>query len=497
LVLLCLLLAAGVWRDELEQMAAGRPSRPPRQPPPELVLAARQAAEAEVTEAAPALRGGPAQAAAEQPFYGFCPESDEAMAPPDRPDLGEQVSLRVSELLDVARAAQRDPDSSRELVAGLRGLFTEASIDRVLETLERAPDRRHGELDLAASAALILGARAYGRKQPAEALRLARWATARAPKDAVAQGLLALAADAVAEPAAARNALRAAHASEPDEPLYALSLGQALANTGALDEAVGALDAYLQSAPKDVPIAQLRARLDTRRELERDFAQLQLRAVTLRYPADKLDARAANALLQEIDATLQEAARLLGRPVSSELTVVVHGARSELLASTCVPTWTEGVFDGVLRLHMDALSPPERRVRVVRHETLHAQLHAARVPAPQWFHEGLAQYFAHEFGPSTHKSFAMMVANRTYVPFASLEGSFLVIGPSQDARLAYHQSLAMVQLLIAEGGEAVIARAIDYLGSGGDPGQLMGPPLAPRLLEGRDLLKFLAAGTGG
>ena len=74
---------------------------------------------------------------------------------------------------------------------------------------------------------------------------------------------------------------------------------------------------------------------------------------------------------------------------TDELLAVVYREHSELLAVTCVPTWTQGVFDGTLRLHVASLTRPAERNRVVRHEVLHAQVRSGRFAAPQWFHEGL------------------------------------------------------------------------------------------------------------
>ena len=57
-------------------------------------------------------------------------------------------------------------------------------------------------------------------------------------------------------------------------------------------------------------------------------------------------------------------------------------------------------------------------------------------------------------GRSHERTFKLMVDNRTYVPFPSLEGSFLVISQGRDARFAYHQSLAMIELLVDRRGAA-------------------------------------------
>ena len=142
-----------------------------------------------------------------------------------------------------------------------------------------------------------------------------------------------------------------------------------------------------------------------------------------------------------------------------------------------------------------ALVPRERN-RVVRHEVLHAQVRSGGFEAPQWFHEGLAQHFAAEHSRAQRRSYKLMVDHRTYVPFPSLEGSFLVISQGRDARLAYHQSLAMIELLVARRGQGAIGAGIDFLRGGGDATLLWDHMAGPSGLDGDDLLAFVEDALG-
>ena len=56
-----------------------------------------------------------------------------------------------------------------------------------------------------------------------------------------------------------------------------------------------------------------------------------------------------------------------------------------------------------------------------------------------------------------------MVQHETYIPFSSLGDSFLEFKGSDDARLAYHQGLAMVLWLESQEGEAGIHRLVRLL----------------------------------
>ncbi len=77
------------------------------------------------------------------------------------------------------------------------------------------------------------------------------------------------------------------------------------------------------------------------------------------------------------------------------------------------------------------------------------------------------------------------------IPFPSLDGSFLDIHDPEDARLAYHQSLAMVNLLAARRGERIFADAVHYMREGGDRSELFTHLAGSRPIESADLVEFL------
>ena len=166
------------------------------------------------------------------------------------------------------------------------------------------------------------------------------------------------------------------------------------------------------------------------------------------------------------------------------------GLNSELLAVTCVPSWAGGVYDGTLRLHALILAKPRFLEKTVRHESLHAQLHHHVRNIPQWFNEGLAQYLAQEKGPAHIRSYRKMIKHQTYIPFPAMYDTFGIFHDPQDAKLAYHQSLAMVELLIDIGSRAAIARSIEYLRQNKDVHQMI-PSVVGSKLTGQDLLRFL------
>ena len=426
----------------------------------------------------------------EQPMYGFCPEHEDAGYNVPRPDLAGLLSLRASEMMDQVRHTYRAGRGSSTLRHGLDALFSGRE-DEALQTLRKASDRQQNGFDYASSAAIVLGAQALSRGAISDATRFADLAISLAGEDPLSHVLDALVAERSHGQGSMQMALRRAHALSPEEPAVALALGQILAQTVDLPTAIEALSMYLKEAPMDQPIGQLRERLRTQRDLHRDLSHLSGGGLTLLWPSPELSEAEADAIHDELSAALTEAAALLAQRRREELLVVIYRERSDMLASTCVPQWTEGVFDGVLRLHVQSLVPAGHRAAVIRHEILHAQLRSSPIDAPHWFHEGVAQYFAKEESGDHRQSYRMMVRNETYVPFASLEGSFLVISAGSDASLAYHQSLAMVQMLVDLRGERVLAEAVRHLESEGEATRLWEHLLGERA-TGDELLAFLA-----
>ncbi len=224
------------------------------------------------------------------------------------------------------------------------------------------------------------------------------------------------------------------------------------------------------------------------RDIQRDYLRQERGGLTLLWPREVLTARQADDLLASVDRNLDDAAALTGTRRRERLTVVVYPSRSELLAVSCVRAWTAALYDGTLRV---VAQPTEAGVdlKVVRHETLHAQLSPLAPQAPRWFHEGLAQSFAQEKEPRA--AWAAMVRNRTWVPFRSLDASFQEFSSNDDAGLAYAQSYAMVELMRELGTDGAVSTALAAFRSGADTPAALARACGRSEVTGGDLLEFL------
>ena len=409
-----------------------------------------------------------------------CPEMD---AEPIGPSLAESANLLMAELRDRARHLRNDGAASADLREGLRALGR-GDETRALALLRSAPDRRRDDFDLAAAAAFTVVVRALGEERdPGPAIDVLADVEGEGPLTPLARAVVARRDhDEGAELAALTAAFRVS-----DDPAVAFALASTAIRQGWSALGLAALRAYLQQFPDDPWGQQMLPVLERRAAIEASMVEVAAAGITVRYPPS-LGARRARGLLVDVRERLGEAAALLGTPRRPLLTVVVYPDRETFQRATCGPLWSGGLYDGSLRLRAE--EDAAAMEVTVRHESLHAQLAHVAPSAPLWLHEGLAQVFQEQVPRDLRRTLELMGRERTYVPFPSLEGSFVVIDDPDSARFAYHQSYAMVAALLEREGPVALRRAVTHLAGGGAPGELIGA-MSSRPFEGDDLLQWL------
>jgi len=149
---------------------------------------------------------------------------------------------------------------------------------------------------------------------------------------------------------------------------------------------------------------------------------------------------------------LEEAAQLTGTERRAELTVVIYPTVDAFRTGAKAPTWAAGLYDGAVRL------PPEPRAELgvalstLRHEVMHAQLHAAVGCMPVWLNEGAAMYFA---GPPPAREWLELLRARPPLELAFLEAPALDEHAASRVDRIYAQSLAMVLFDLDRAGGAL------------------------------------------
>gem|GEM_PF-1706919 len=421
-------------------------------------------------------------------------------APEEHRDrLDEVVNARLLELQDRGRLALSNPATSPALREALIGFFSRGDSDLTFAlAAEHAPDRMADGFDHAAAIALGLAVRAERNdRDPHAAIAL----SARlAPNDPAPFVLAAIGGMNHGDAARVRSSLDEAFNRDREEPSIALELAYALLRTTQLTRANEAVGAYLEVYPSSAVGRRLRALIERRLEGVGDASLLHARGVSV-LASRALPVAMQREILSWTADALDDAARATDLPRRQELTVLVHRDHASLLRAMCGASWTLAAFDGVLHLDAEVWTNPrmarEEREAVVRHECMHATLHDVPWNAPFWLDEGVAQWFAARADPSMSASITHLVRDHTFIPFGSLNGAFMEIEDPDDARLAYHQSLAMIDWLVSVRGPRGVPELIQTLRASPDSANsdaaAVLSDVGRRRFDGEVMLQFLAS----
>ncbi|GAB5546121.1 MAG: hypothetical protein SangKO_058810 [Sandaracinaceae bacterium] len=390
-----------------------------------------------------------------------CPEDEEDPPGFVRPSLWDVLSIRTQELRD--RLPQLSRDASEPMRAGLRAM-REHPLDAI-EQLRSAPDRDRDGFDVAVAGATHMGMGALAAQEARTAHRIAAWLAREAPHDEATHVFEALVAERAHARADARRALEQAYALAPDEPAIALAAARAASDAGDFEGAAARGRRYLDLVPEDTRVTTWTQRMDARAEMARALERRTFDGVTLRWPRRGVTPERVDGVQRALTDALEETATLTGERRRDALTVVIWASRDDMRRATCAPAWSGGIFDGVLHLDVQGVTAPDW-ARTARHEATHAQLAEVDGPIPHWLNEGLAQHLEGPPRSSVLRSWQRMVERGAVIPFASLEGQLLVIDDPDDARLAYHQSLAMFAFLLERRGARGVREAFSEVEAG-------------------------------
>jgi hypothetical protein len=134
---------------------------------------------------------------------------------------------------------------------------------------------------------------------------------------------------------------------------------------------------------------------------------------------------------------------------------------------TQAPGWVGAINDGKLRIPIEGVSgmTPELS-RVLRHELAHsfiAQITHNRCPT--WLNEGVAQALEPKSSAANGRVLAQLYASRSQIPLNGLESSFNAY-PTQQAVVAYAESLAAVEYIRDTYGMSDVVRILERIGQG-------------------------------
>ncbi|MEO8554065.1 MAG: hypothetical protein ABI678_29020, partial [Kofleriaceae bacterium] len=137
-----------------------------------------------------------------------------------------------------------------------------------------------------------------------------------------------------------------------------------------------------------------------------------------------------------------------GTSPRDQLALVVYASADEFRDQTHAPRWAGGLYDGAVRIPASEHADLGVALEALRHEVMHAQLHAGVGCMAAWLDEGVAQYFAHEV-PET--PWLSMLGGRAKPSLVRLQVASIQDAVEDSPPLAYAQSYAMVLFAIGRG----------------------------------------------
>jgi hypothetical protein len=167
---------------------------------------------------------------------------------------------------------------------------------------------------------------------------------------------------------------------------------------------------------------------------------------------------------EDLEAAYAEQAPLLGGQIAAPQLVVLYSGRSYFSLAS-VPDWVSGLYDGKIRVSVEAeaVAPGSSR-SVLAHELAHALIRSgSRDHAPAWFHEGLAQWC--EGRRILVRDVPAAIGRHPAPSFAALDAGF---GgqPRAAVRSTYAQALSMVEYLVAVRGLGAVTCILARLSEG-------------------------------
>ncbi len=140
-----------------------------------------------------------------------------------------------------------------------------------------------------------------------------------------------------------------------------------------------------------------------------------------------------------------------GTSPRGELTVIVYASLDAFHAKGSAPAWAAGLYDNAVRLPATPHEDFGIDIRSLRHELVHAQLHAAIGCTSIWLDEGLAQWFENAV---PDREWLRMLHDHRSLDLAAMQVSTLEDVHAERPEQVYAQSLAMV-LYAFERGDGV------------------------------------------
>ncbi len=266
-------------------------------------------------------------------------------------------------------------------------------------------------------------------------------------------------------------------AAEPDEPVFAGNLAEALARLArelhaerdTREEALALLTRAVELAPDRADLAAALERWRKTAEAEDGYWTDESEHFSLSFDGTRAELmHGTQPLVEELERAYLDFGEWFGRfPVEEgapKIEVVLY-RRDEFREVTGLGHWAGGAFDGVVRIPVEDLAAERRAlVETARHELVHAYVAALGATSiPAWLNEGLAQWMAPPFAGG--RALAVQHARSRLreaelFPLSDLQRTIAAWTDDAKIHRAYAQSLAFTAWIAEWYGEAVLREMV-------------------------------------
>jgi tetratricopeptide (TPR) repeat protein len=263
----------------------------------------------------------------------------------------------------------------------------------------------------------------------------------------------------------ARYELEQARMLLPDDAELLHLLGRVLYDTGERDQALELWQRALELDPNQREVASLLER--GRREMA--VEKLMARGYSSRFDLtyDKgVDTLFALAVLDELELAANLVGSELGHFPTARVQITIY-TRADYGTVTAAPEWSNGVYDGTIRLPFGALRELTPQLKaVLHHEYVHVVVYElTRGNCPLWLNEGIAEMFGRrQFAPHLPE-LERAVRGVSITDIRRLERGFGALS-TKEAGLAYQRSWSLVNHLVTSYGWHRVAAILLALGEG-------------------------------
>ena len=257
---------------------------------------------------------------------------------------------------------------------------------------------------------------------------------------------------------AALDTLDHARRVAPNSADVAKLSGWGYYSTSRLEQAVSEWKLALELRPDpDVQRALEKAQRD--QEAESDYREGRTEHFNLKYYGGAAP-ELARGVLETLEEHFRAIESVLGFSPPDSVSVILYTEQA-FADITRAPGWAGAINDGRIRLPVKGLTnvTPELS-RILKHELTHTFIQQkTRGRCPVWLQEGTAQWMEGQRSGNAAAGLVGVYDHKAYMPLGSLEGSWLNFS-GQAAAFAYAWSLAVVEAIVAAGGESDLDRLL-------------------------------------